>query len=156
MTDDVSTGLAVLVLRAVVVGGLYLFVLAVFRRLRAELTQASAVVDAGGSEDETPADWLELVHCEDAPDLAGTLYPLMPVSGIGRERGNTVSIPDPRISSRHARLEWRDGQWWVEDVGSANGTFVNGHAVAGTSPAGYDDTLRVGPAVLRLRRRARR
>ncbi len=155
MTDDVSTGLAVLALRIAVVAGLYLFVLAAFRRLRAELSQAS-LVDPGHPEEEAPTDWLELVHCEDAPDLAGTLYPLMPVSGIGRERGNTVTIPDPRISSRHARLEWRDGQWWVEDVGSANGTFVNGHAVVGASPAGYEDTLRVGPAVLRLRHRSGR
>jgi pSer/pThr/pTyr-binding forkhead associated (FHA) protein len=44
---------------------------------------------------------------------------------IGRHAGCGISIPgDPDASRQHARLEFRDGRWWLEDLGSANGTFV--------------------------------
>ncbi len=151
MGDDLSTGAAVLALRIVVVIALYLFVLAVFRKLRAELVHASGI-ETDDRMQEAPADWLELIDCEDAADLAGTLYPLAAITSIGREQGNTVTIADPRISSRHARMEWREGQWWVEDLDSANGTFVNGNAARAPTAASYNDTLRVGPAIFRLRR----
>lgn len=144
-----------LALRITVVVALYLFVLAVFRRLRSDLTRASRI-ESDAVAEEAPEDWLEVVDCEDAPELAGKLYPMAAISSIGREQGNTVTIPDPRISGTHARIEWQDGQWWVEDLDSANGTFVNGRAVAEPTAAGYNDTLRVGPAVLRLRRPRRR
>ena len=155
MPDDLSTDAAVLALRIAVVIALYLFVLAVFRKLRSELLQASAV-ERDELSDDAPADWIELIDCEEAPDLAGKLYPLAAISSIGRERGNTVTIPDPRISLHHARLEWRHGQWWIEDLESANGTFVNGQAIADPAATSYSDTIRVGPAVLRLRRPRRR
>jgi hypothetical protein len=155
LPDDLSTGAAVLALRIAVVVALYLFVFAVFRKLRSELTQTSAL-EVDEPAEQAPADWIEVVDCEEAPDLAGKLYPLAPISSIGRERGNTVTIPDPRISSQHARLEWREGRWWIEDLDSANGTFLNGQAVGDPEPATHSDTIRVGPAVLRLRRPRRR
>ncbi len=44
---------------------------------------------------------------------------------IGRLADCTISIPDDRDASRrHARLHSRDGGWWLEDLGSANGTFI--------------------------------
>ena len=44
---------------------------------------------------------------------------------IGRLVECTISIPcDPDASRKHARLFSRDGGWWLEDLGSANGTFV--------------------------------
>ena len=37
----------------------------------------------------------------------------------------SICLPDdPEASRRHARLFFRDGAWWIEDLGSANGTFV--------------------------------
>ena len=45
---------------------------------------------------------------------------------FGRQSTCTVSLPDdPDVSRRHARLIWRDMSWWLEDLGSKNGTFVN-------------------------------
>ncbi len=44
---------------------------------------------------------------------------------IGRLADCTISIPvDPDASRKHARLFSRDGGWWLEDLGSANGTFI--------------------------------
>jgi hypothetical protein len=47
-------------------------------------------------------------------------------STFGRSRGATISIMDPSISRIHARLQARDGRLTVEDLGSANGTYING------------------------------
>ena len=44
---------------------------------------------------------------------------------IGRLPDCTISIPgDPDVSRKHARLVSRDDEWWLEDLGSANGTFI--------------------------------
>lgn len=45
---------------------------------------------------------------------------------VGRDPGCELAIEDPRVSKRHARLQWDDGGWTVEDLGSKNGTTVNG------------------------------
>jgi len=48
-----------------------------------------------------------------------------PAVTFGRLATCTVSLPDdPDISRLHARLYWLDGGWWLEDLGSTNGTFV--------------------------------
>lgn len=48
---------------------------------------------------------------------------------LGRDPSNTVVIPDRRVSRRHASIFSQAGEWWIEDLGSVNGTFVNGQAV---------------------------
>ena len=45
---------------------------------------------------------------------------------IGRSTKCDVSIPDRFLSRRHARLFKKDDQWLIEDLGSRNGTFING------------------------------
>lgn len=48
---------------------------------------------------------------------------------LGRVQGNTVAFNDSTVSSHHARIYWSDGQFYIEDLGSLNGTFVNGQKV---------------------------
>jgi signal transduction histidine kinase len=48
---------------------------------------------------------------------------------IGRGAGRHVQLPDPQVSSSHAEVVVRDGQWLIRDVGSKNGTLVNGASV---------------------------
>jgi pSer/pThr/pTyr-binding forkhead associated (FHA) protein len=50
---------------------------------------------------------------------------------IGRDPGCELVIEDPRVSKRHARLRWSDRGWTLEDLGSKNGTTVNGVPAAG-------------------------
>jgi DNA-directed RNA polymerase subunit RPC12/RpoP len=47
---------------------------------------------------------------------------------IGREQGD-VSLPDPKVSSRHAEVHVSGGEVWLHDLGSTNGTFVNGERI---------------------------
>ncbi len=48
---------------------------------------------------------------------------------IGRDSGNAVEIPDKRVSRRHARLFTTRGEWWVEDLSSSNGTYLDGKRI---------------------------
>ena len=50
---------------------------------------------------------------------------------IGRDSSNGITINDAEISRRHARLTFQGGKYVLEDLGSTNGTFVNGQRLAG-------------------------
>lgn len=54
---------------------------------------------------------------------------------LGRSDENNLTVGDPAVSSRHARLEAHSGVLAVADVGSSNGTFINGARLAPNSPA---------------------
>jgi hypothetical protein len=70
---------------------------------------------------------------------------------LGRGRTNDVSIPeDEYASTRHARIEPRRDGFWVEDIGSTNGTFVNGIRVTRERRLAPGDVLRIGETDLRF------
>jgi pSer/pThr/pTyr-binding forkhead associated (FHA) protein len=50
---------------------------------------------------------------------------------LGREPGNEITINDAEISRKHARLSLQAGTYMLEDLGSTNGTFVNGQRLMG-------------------------
>ena len=65
----------------------------------------------------------------------GRRYPLEEVeTTIGRGADNHVVLLSPAVSSAHARVVARDGQFWTEDLRSTNGVVVNGAAVAVDQP----------------------
>ncbi len=62
----------------------------------------------------------------------GTVYPLEgDLITVGRDSGNSIAINDAEMSRRHARLLFQGGKYVLEDVGSTNGTFVNGQRLGG-------------------------
>ena len=70
-----------------------------------------------------------------------------PAITIGREVGNDVAINDPQISRRHASLTWDGRQFIIQDLGSANGTFVNGVRLTGPQVLQQGDVIGLGPTV---------
>jgi len=62
---------------------------------------------------------------------------------MGRSPDNDVILRDPATSGHHARLERRGDQFWVVDLGSTNGTFVNGESVQ-EKQLNHGDRLTVG------------
>lgn len=57
--------------------------------------------------------------------ITGEAYPLLPLTSLGRSPTNTIPISDTFASSEHALIALRDGQWWLEDRQSRNGTLIN-------------------------------
>jgi len=88
-----------------------------------------------------------------AGGLAGTSINLgdAPVT-IGRANDSTLVLTDDYASTRHARLYPRDGEWFVEDLGSTNGTFLDRTKVTSPTPVGPRTPIRIGKTVLELRR----
>lgn len=82
----------------------------------------------------------------------GSATPARPVTAIGRDLDNDIVLADPTISSRHAVLNRRDAAWWLEDLGSTNGTFVNDQRLARAAPAVVrsGDVVQFGAVRLRL------
>ena len=60
----------------------------------------------------------------------------VPVANIGRGDYNDVVIADPSVSTMHAKLQRRDAVWILTDLGSTNGTFVEGERLTGEAPLG--------------------
>jgi hypothetical protein len=71
---------------------------------------------------------------------------------IGRAPGCGVRVDDAYTSNLHARLFRRDGSLWLEDLGSTNGTWVNGERVDEPVKLGRGDLLQVGGTVFEVTR----
>ena len=83
----------------------------------------------------------------------GRLSGVHPVRGslitIGREPGNDVVLDDLLVSRRHAMLNHGGGGWTLTDLGSGNGTFVNGKRIT-RAVIGSDDVIGIGHGLLQL------
>ncbi|QEH37600.1 FHA domain protein [Aquisphaera giovannonii] len=99
--------------------------------------------------DPTPGDTLYLgscpLLCEEA--LAHLDRPAVEVI-IGRGLACGLVIDQPMVSTRHARLFRRDGLLHLEDLGSANGTFVNGQRIRGPVEIAFSDAVSLGSWLL--------
>ena len=63
---------------------------------------------------------------------------------IGRSASCDVTLEDKTVSGRHARLAYHHGQWWLEDLASTNGTFLNGEPVSAAVVLTHGDLVRCG------------
>ena len=76
---------------------------------------------------------------------ATTVFPLGDGAvTIGREEGNTITLPERNISRTHARLAPADKGWTVEDLHSYNGVRVNGEVIDGASILHEGDLIQIG------------
>jgi hypothetical protein len=137
--------LAIWVLRliflALLYGFLWLVVRALVRDLRAAAREPTAelgrlVVTASPSGEPAP----------------GASFALDAITSLGRDVNNSIVLDDDFVSAAHAALTYRGRAWYVEDLGSTNGTFVNGGQVDGLSPLAFGDEVQIGQVRLRLER----
>jgi S-DNA-T family DNA segregation ATPase FtsK/SpoIIIE len=86
----------------------------------------------------------------EGPD-AGRSFALGPSSVIGRDPTASVSLSDEEVSRRHAIISVDQGRATVEDLGSSNGTLVDGEAISQETELQPGRRLRVGKTVMELR-----
>jgi hypothetical protein len=84
----------------------------------------------------------------------GEAFPLGEANVLGRAAENTVRVIDDTVSAYHARVWYQSGRWWLEDLGSRNGTRVNDVAVEQPIVLTYGDRVALGRVCLELGRGA--
>jgi len=155
--EALATDESLLILKIAFLALLYLFIVLIAR---------SATKDIGGAPQESivlgaaeanrlraelgvrPARF-EVVA---SPDLeSGATIELAGPTVVGREAGTGIRLDhDDYVSARHARIEPRLDGTWLEDLGSTNGTYVNGARVDGGRKLQTGDLVRIGSTELQL------
>ena len=140
---------------------LYLFIWRVIRSASRDLRTAPpqesfvmAPAQAARARGEAPSPAVRLVVTRSKALEAGQAFEAGPVPAtIGRSDDNRIALAgDDFASGHHARVESaRDGVW-VIDLGSTNGTFVNGERIDGRHRLREGDVVQVGDTELRLER----
>ncbi len=69
---------------------------------------------------------------------------------LGRSARSDLCVDDPFVSRVHAEIRDREGTWWVIDLGSANGTYVNGVRLRRARPIAPGDRIQIGETILEL------
>ena len=137
------SGTLFLALRIAIAVALYIFLawalLTLWRELRRSARQVSIP--------KIPA--LELHFEEDAarPPFHFTI----PEITIGRDPACQCCLDDKTISGQHARLSFRLEQWWIEDLNSTNGTFLNQEPVASPVVVTQGDQVRCGQILFTIK-----
>ena len=133
---------ALLIIRLALLVILYLFLWAIVSAVWRDIRRAP---------ERTPASYamtgMPRLHVVDPAGSAlrmGEVVDLQPMTTIGRSATNTLVVQDETLSSRHAALEYRDGRWWLHDLDSTNGTYVNRRRLAGTTELRPGDMLHTG------------
>ena len=93
---------------------------------------------------------LEVVGNESSPIPSGSAFPLLPVTSIGRAHSNTIVIDDDFVSNRHVLFSLRGNHWWVEDLGSRNGTDLNDHPLESPTVLSEGDIISIGQTKFRI------
>jgi hypothetical protein len=141
---------------------LYLFLLWIARSALRDLRRDEA--DAGGVAEAAPAGGLVAESDGLRPDLEprlevvaakghepGRAFDVRAGARLGRAEGSDVRIDDAYASAAHARVYTRNSSTFIEDLGSTNGTFVNGRQIKGTVKLEVGDSVRIGDTELRYR-----
>ncbi|MCR1785371.1 FHA domain-containing protein [Nocardioides carbamazepini] len=71
---------------------------------------------------------------------------------IGRGNDAAIRLDDDYVSTRHARIVESGGQWYVEDLGSTNGTYLGSQRLTQPVPVGLGSQIRVGKTIVELRK----
>jgi hypothetical protein len=137
----------ILLIRLLFSALLYLFLGAVFFLLWRDIRSATRHQVAPAVR-ERPGQ-LRVVHGHDGFS-EGTLLALTPFTTIGRSDNNSIVISDPYASGEHALVTWRNGQWWLEDRDSRNGTLLNDMPVDTPLIISHGDVIGIGQMQLRF------
>lgn len=125
---------------------LLLLLIAVQREMRLRLpsSQAGSAVNFGRLRVLQPG--------SDNRLRPGALLALQAESGMGSNPENDLVVLDRYVSGHHARLHWDGVAWWVQDMNSTNGTYVNGTRIVpgGSLSLSTGGTLQIGDAVFEL------
>jgi pSer/pThr/pTyr-binding forkhead associated (FHA) protein len=130
------SGVVFLIVRILLALALYAFLGWALFTLWQDLRRQSRMLSAS----QAPAIVLALLKEGETHSYRFTQTEVM----LGRDPACDLNLEDRTISAQHARLSYHHGQWWVEDLGSTNGTFLNQEVVEEPVVLTAGDELRFG------------
>jgi pSer/pThr/pTyr-binding forkhead associated (FHA) protein len=152
MTDPVAV-----LLKFAFIAVLYLFLLWIVRSALKDLRRpVDAGVRASGVDYQSlgQVGLRSVLVVEGGGGLsAGAAFELNGSLTIGRSPQTDIQIDDPFASGRHARIYERDGVCYVEDMGSTNGTYLNGHRLGSEELLRVQDRIQIGDTEFRYDQR---
>ena len=146
------TEFTLLIARVSVIALMYLLLLVLVFALRADaragsggaISRPAAPRRSANPDSPTPQPVHSLLVVGGTQPATGREYPLFGPLEIGRSVSCNITIPNTFVSSHHARLFSQNERWMVEDLGSTNGTSLNGKLVKSAQPIHVGDKLLVG------------
>jgi pSer/pThr/pTyr-binding forkhead associated (FHA) protein len=141
-------------LKFCLLGCLYLFFYRVLWAVWNEIKRSDILVPATGNivEKKQIVQLETRLMMKSPPDQKGKIFTLGKEITVGRASGCHISLPDDTfVSQLHARIFQQDGQPFVEDLGSRNGTYLNGQQLMRPTPMKQGDQLQVGSSVMEVR-----
>jgi hypothetical protein len=125
---------------------LFLFIVWVLRVALRELRESVEPANARADALAKPAE-LQVIEPR---EHRGTRIPLVHGMTIGRDPDCNLQLDDGYVSTQHARIVTRGDDFFVEDAGSTNGTFVNRRRVAEPTLVRRGDTVQIGRTVMEV------
>ncbi len=141
-----SLDISLFLIRIAIAIALYAFLIALFIFLWRDVQAAN---QEQRTQQRAPGR-LVVVKSEGAPLEVGQIFPLLPITTLGRGPTNTVVLPDSFASVNHAYVVCRRDQWWLEDQHSRNGTTLNDVLVRGAVVLSSGDVIGIGRIKLRF------
>jgi pSer/pThr/pTyr-binding forkhead associated (FHA) protein len=137
---------------------LYLFFLRVLRAVWAEVSAPRMATATAAPATRTPRARTTggrssaggRLRVIEPADHKGQTYELADELTVGRAGGCQITLDDTYVSQLHARVYRRDGQLYVEDLGSTNGTYLNRKKVTAPIAIRKGDRLQIGKTVMEL------
>lgn len=127
-----------LVFKYVFIVIIYLFILSIIRLIYLDIRG----IDTTSLDHST---YLKLINRKETlPFKIQEYYILKDVNHLGRTNNNEIVIKDPYVSKNHLKLVKDEGNYYLEDLNSANGTYVNGDKLMDVIKLKNGDSIRVG------------
>lgn len=124
---------------------LYLFLARLMRALLRDLRAAAR-------ESSDRPGRLVVLESPGGEPAVGRSFGLDVITPLGRDVNNAIVIDDAFASADHAVLTYRGRSWYLEDLESTNGSFINGQRIEGVAALGFGDEIQIGQVRFRLDR----
>lgn len=149
--DSFSFDWFILLLRIAFIGIIFWFLYRISRvSIRELMAVGKAAPSTAGPDLHRASSALEMVDPVESTIEAGTLLPLDHYTTIGRGSDNLLVIDDGFVSTSHAELAFDAGDWWLMDLRSTNGTFVNDAPIRNRTLVQDGDIVQFGRVRLRV------
>jgi pSer/pThr/pTyr-binding forkhead associated (FHA) protein len=146
---------------------LWIFVLSAISVIRSDMFGARVAPEGGRREERRAAKAASKARSKPAKPRRGTPTAVAIVEGgnkgevislekapllIGRGNDAAIRLDDDYVSTRHARIGASGDQWYVEDLGSTNGTYVGNARISQPTAIALGTQIRIGKSILELRK----